>query len=83
MPLYLLTCELTRGREAYAALREALEGHGALQIFESAWLFRSPRSVITLLEEFRGHTRAGDRLLVAQLQDAFAWANPMGDPADV
>jgi hypothetical protein len=83
MPIFLLTCELTRGREAYAALREALEGHGALQMFESAWLFRSPLTVITLLEEFRSHTYPGDRLLVAQLHDTFAWSNPMANPADV
>jgi hypothetical protein len=83
MPLFLLTCELTHGRETYAALREALEGHAALQVFESAWLFRSPLSVITLLGEFRGHTHTGDRLLVTQMHDSFAWANPMGDPAEI
>lgn len=83
MPLFLLTCELTRGREAYAALCDTLDGHGALQVFESAWLMRSPLTAITLLEEFRRCTHAGDRLFVVQLHGTFAWANPMGDPAEV
>lgn len=83
MPLFLLTLELTRPLEAYTALKKVLSGLAAVQVLEHGWMFRSPRSAVDLMQELRNCTHASDRILVAQISDAFAWSNPMGDPEGV
>jgi hypothetical protein len=83
MPLYLISHELTRPRAEYAAFWEALGRDEATQVLDSAWILRSPRTAIHLLQQFRRLIKPEDRLLVVELSQAYAWSNPMADPCEV
>ncbi|HVC20560.1 MAG TPA: hypothetical protein VNE16_10815 [Vicinamibacterales bacterium] len=83
MPLFLVNHELRRSRECYLDLWETLARQSALHVMESSWMMRANGSPITLLETLRPLVGSEDRLLVVQVSDALAWANPMVDPAAI
>ena len=83
MMLFLLTADLEQRSDTYTGLLEALRELSAVQVLADAWVFRSPRTVVHLLEHFRELTGTDDRLMLVHLGDSFAWANLMGDPGEV
>ncbi|MDE3153693.1 MAG: hypothetical protein KGN76_01250 [Acidobacteriota bacterium] len=81
MALFLITHELARPREEYAALWKRLSADQAVQVLASSWLVRSPRSAVQLLQDLSDLLDEHDRLMVVELSQAYAWRNPIADPA--
>lgn len=81
MALFMVSHELRRPRESYGELWDTLDQQAALQVMPSSWLVRTAGSPTRLLDLLLPLVGQDDRLLIAQVADALAWANPMTDPS--
>lgn len=81
MALFVINHELRQPPDRYAGLWSALEKRAALQVLESSWLIRATTSPTMLLDSLLPLVGQDDRLLVIQVSEGLAWANPMADPS--